>query len=94
MFPTTTFREAYDALIRFKGERADIDYVRTLHLAASTMESTLEAALRLLLDSGVRFDYAAVRDLAAPIKPTIPKLTTPAVPDLGVYDALLVGAIR
>ncbi|MCP4593003.1 MAG: IS21 family transposase, partial [bacterium] len=36
LFPTTTFREAYDALTRFKGERADIHYVRTLHLAAST----------------------------------------------------------
>ncbi len=94
LFPTTTFREAYDALIRFKGERADIDYVRTLHLAASTMESTVEAALRLLLDSGNRFDYAAVRDLAAPVKPTIPELATPEVPDLAVYDALLAEAAR
>lgn len=94
LFPTTTFREAYDALLRFKGERADVDYVRTLHLAASTMESTVEAALRNLLDSGNRFDYAAVRDLAAPVKPTIPKLATPEVPDLGVYDALLVGVAR
>ncbi len=94
LFPTTTFREAYDALTRFKGERADIDYVRTLHLAASTMESTVEAALRLLLDSGDRFDYAAVRDLAAPVKPTIPKLATPDVPDLSVYDTLLVEAVR
>jgi len=94
LFPTTTFREAYDALTRFKGERADIDYVRTLHLAASTMESTVEAALRLLLDSGDRFDYAAVRDLAAPVKPTIPVLATLAAPDLGVYDALLVEAVR
>jgi hypothetical protein len=94
MFPTMTFREAYDALVRFKGERADIDYVRTLHLAASTMESTVEAALRLLLDSGGRFDYAAVRDLAAPVKPVIPELATPEVPDLSVYDSLLVGALR
>jgi hypothetical protein len=94
LFPTTTFREAYDALIRFKGERADIDYVRILHLAASTMESTVEVALRVLLASGDRFDYAAARDLAAPVKPTIPELVTPSVPDLGVYDALLVGAVR
>ena len=41
-----------------------------------------------------RFDYAAVRDLAAPVNPTIPELATPAVPDLRVYDALLVGASR
>ncbi len=94
LFPTTTFREAYDALTRFKGERADIDYVRTLHLAASTMESTVEAALRLLLDRGDRFDYSTVRDVAAPVKPTVPELATPEVPDLAVYDALLVGAPR
>jgi len=94
LFPTTTFREAYDALLRFQGERADIDYVRTLHLAASTLESSVEAALRALLDRGDRFDYAAVRDRAAPVKPTVPELATPVVPDLGTYDALLVGVLR
>ncbi len=39
-----------------------------------------------------RFDYAAVRELAAPAKPTVPELATPEIPDLSVYDALLVGA--
>jgi hypothetical protein len=94
LFPTMTFRCAYDALVRFKGERADIEYVRTLHLAASTMESTVEEALRTLLDRRLPFDYAAVRDLAAPVKPEVPELDTPVVPDLAAYDALLVGAIR
>ncbi len=94
LFPTLTFREAYDALIRFKGERADIDYVRILHLAASTMESSVEAALRLLLEGRDRFDYAAVRDLAAPVRPTVPELATPDVPDLRIYDALLTGTLR
>jgi len=94
LFPTTTFRCAYDALVRFKGERADIEYVRTLHLAASTMESLVEEALRTLLDRRVAFDYVSVRDLAAPIKPAVPVLTTPEVPDLATYDALLVGGVR
>ncbi len=94
LFPTTTFREAYDALKRFKGERADIEYVRTLHLAASTMESTVEEALRTLLDGRASFDYATVRELAAPVKPTIPQLVIPEVPDLQIYDALLAEAIR
>ncbi len=93
LFPTPTFREAYDALCRFRGERADVDYVRTLHLAASTMEATVERALRDLLDRGVRFDYAMLRERAVPQRPTVPVLTTPALPDLRVYDALLV-AIR
>ncbi|MBW2294757.1 MAG: IS21 family transposase [Deltaproteobacteria bacterium] len=94
LFPTTTFRCAYDALVRFKGERADIEYVRTLHLAASTMESLVEEALRTLLDRRVAFDYVSVRDLAAPVKPAVPTLATPEVPDLTAYDALLVGGIR
>lgn len=94
LFPTMTFRCAYDALVRFKGERADIEYVRTLHLAASTMESAVEHALRTLLDRRAPFDYAAVRDLAAPVTPTVPMLATPEVPDLRTYDALLMGATR
>jgi hypothetical protein len=94
LFPTPTFREAYDALCRFRGERADVDYVRTLHLAASTMESVVEQALRALLDAGGRFDYTTVRELAAPITPALPELATPVAPDLRVYDALLAEAVR
>jgi hypothetical protein len=94
LFPTSTFREAYDALCRVRGERADVDYVRTLHLAASTLECTVEQALRELLDGRAPFDYAAVRDRAAPAKPDVPKLMTPEVPDLRVYDALLAEGTR
>jgi hypothetical protein len=36
LFPTLTFRKAYDAL-RARTERADVEYLRILHLAASTM---------------------------------------------------------
>jgi hypothetical protein len=89
LFPTPAFREAYDALCRFRGERADVDYVRILHLAASTMEVLVDRALRDLLDRGVRFDYAMLRELAAPERPNVPVLTSPALPDLRIYDALL-----
>ena len=34
LFPSLTFRAAYDALGRMHGERADVEYVRLLHLAA------------------------------------------------------------
>jgi hypothetical protein len=94
LFPTSTFREAYDALCRFRGERADVDYVRTLHLAASTMECAVEQVLRELLDQRVPFDYATIRELAAPTKPEVPALLTPEVPDLRVYDALLAEATQ
>ena len=69
-----------------------MDYVRTLHLAASTLEYGVERALRELLDQRVPFDYARIRELAAPAKPEVPELVTPDVPDLRVYDALLVEA--
>ena len=49
MFPSMTFRLAYDALREWRGERADVEYVRILHLAAMTMESTVDSALALLL---------------------------------------------
>jgi hypothetical protein len=88
LFPTLVFRRAYDALRRFRGERAEVEYVRVLHLAASTLEVSVEAALVALLDAGEPFDYARVRELAAPVRPAVPSLTTPE-PDLAVYDGLL-----
>src|SRR2546422_1040585 len=42
LFPTTTFRLAYDRLTSSGIQRADRDYVRLLHLAASTSESEVE----------------------------------------------------
>ena len=91
MFPTMTFRLAYDALKRWRGERADVEYVRILHLAATTMESTVDSALALLLEAGEPFDYAMVKELANPAPPRAPVLTLPGTPDLRVYDSLLAG---
>jgi len=89
LFPTPVFRAAYDALCARRGERADIEYVRILHLAASTLEATVERVLAERLASGEAFDYASVRALAAPEKPKVPELAVLAVPDFAVYDALL-----
>ncbi|NIN63885.1 MAG: hypothetical protein GTO63_04050 [Anaerolineae bacterium] len=91
LFPTETFKLAYDALRTWKGERADIEYVRILHLAATTMESDVDRALTALLETGSPFDYQMVRDLAAPSRPQTPQLDSLRPPDLRVYDALLVG---
>ena len=43
-----------------------MEYVRIVHLAATTMEATVDSALSLLLEAGEPFDYAQVRDLAEP----------------------------
>ena len=89
LFPTRQFRLAYDALSQWRGERADVEYVRILHLAATTMEATVDSALALLLETGRPSDYGDVRDLAEPRPPDAPALTLGAQPDLKVYDSLL-----
>ena len=89
LFPTLNFRRAYDALREWRGERADVEYVRILHLAATTMEATVDSALSLLLEAGEPFDYGAVRDLAEPRPPEAPEITLAGQPDLRVYDRLL-----
>jgi hypothetical protein len=89
LFPTPVFRAAYGAFKTFRGERADIEYVRVLHLAASTMQTRVEGALEDLLIEGLPFDYAAVRDRAGPHEPAkVPDVRVPA-PDLAQYDELL-----
>lgn len=79
---------------KWRGERADVEYVRILHLAATTMESEVDHTLAVLLKEGKPFDYLTVRDLSAPATPQVPQLTTLGAPDLRLYDALLVGGAR
>jgi hypothetical protein len=88
LFPTLTFRKTYDAL-RARSERADVEYLRILHLAASTMEKPVEEALVAMLDAGDTISFDAVRDRVAPVRPVVPVLDIPA-PDLSAYDRLLV----
>jgi hypothetical protein len=89
LFPSLTFRRAYDALRAYLPERADAHYVRLLHLAASTAESQVEAALGLLLDQGNIPTFDSVRDLVrTPGPQRVPELSAPVL-DLSTYDQLL-----
>jgi hypothetical protein len=89
LFPTLAFRRAYDALSEgWPSHKADLEYVRVLHLAASTMESEVEQALELLLEAGTRPTSEQVRALVAPKRPEIPDLGVGQV-DLAEYDHLL-----
>jgi len=90
LFPSLVFRRAYDTLRDARGERADVDYVRILHLAASTGQARVEQVLGEFLDRGERLDFLAVKAQIAPEKATIPVVHIPP-PDLGVYDRLLAG---
>lgn len=88
LFPSLVFRRAYDALRARRGDRADVEYVRILHLAASTHEATVERALAQVLARDEAFDYATVKALAKPEEPPVPELHIGA-PDLTHYDLLL-----
>src|SRR5260370_13444324 len=53
LFPTLTFRRTYDALaVKHPARGADLEYLRILHLPASTMESMYEAAFQRFLKEG------------------------------------------
>lgn len=89
LFPTLVFRRAYDALQQAAAQRADREYVRLLHLAASRSESEVETALTWLLDQQRVPTFDTVRDLLQP--PTlaaVPAITAPVL-DFQVYDRLL-----
>jgi hypothetical protein len=87
-FPTLVFRRAYDALLERNERSADIEYLRILQLAATTMESTVEAAIETLLGEGKVPDFAAVERRAVPQAMSCPELEVKE-PDLALYDELL-----
>jgi hypothetical protein len=89
LFPTLTFRRAYDALAAaLTGWDANVDYLRILHLAASTMEADVEAAVDLLLEQKAVPRIERVKALVSPSTPEVPSMPAYEV-DLAGYDALL-----
>jgi hypothetical protein len=88
LFPSLVFRRAYDVLRSRLGERADTEYVRILHLAASRGAVGVEQALCAFLEGGERFDAERVQKMVEPQRPELPVVTV-ARPDLRFYDALL-----
>ena len=93
LFPTLTFRTAYDALCAQHPSRADREYVRLLHLAASTSEADVEAALTLVLEQHLVPTFDRVRDLVRDPTPLAVPTLTPPVLDFALYDGLLTGEV-
>jgi len=94
LFPTTTFRQAYDRLMSGGGDRADREYVRILHLAATTSETEVETALQIVLEEHKPPSFLTVRDLVqVPTMRTVPALSTPEL-NLASYDQLIPSARR
>ena len=91
MFPSLVFRRAYDAIqTPHHGLKGDLEYLRILHHAASTIEADVEAALTLLLAEGKPITAEAVKALVSVTtgRIEVPELAPQPV-DLGAYDALL-----
>ncbi len=89
LFPTLTFRRAYDTLLERSQKWADLEYVRILHLAATTMQCEVEAALAALLGAGDVPDYERVKARVQPTELLAPPPVHVPQPDLRDYDALL-----
>jgi hypothetical protein len=90
MFPSLVFRQAYDAIqTPHHGTKGDLEYLRILHLAASTMEADVATALALLQAEGKTITAAAVKALVmTPTSIDVPLLIARPV-DLVAYDALI-----
>lgn len=89
LFPNLVFRRTYDRLQEQKpGRTGDIEYLRILHLAASTMESTVTEVLEETLSGGKIPNADAVKARVSPAVPVIPEMARPEV-RLEEYDALL-----
>lgn len=90
MFPSMTFRRAYDALCEGLGAgyHADVNYLRILHHAAAESESEVEIALTVLLDEGDLPLSDSVKELVQPAKPETPEME-PFKAELTEYDELL-----
>jgi transposase InsO family protein len=90
LFPSLTFRRAYDALCNTygNGTKADSHYLRILHQAAAVNETDVEAALELMLSERIVPDADRVKVLVCPQTVETPELV-PYKADLGEYDALL-----
>lgn len=89
MFPSVTFRRAYDSIhTPHRGLKGDVEYLRILHLAATTVEHDVEAALQLLLADKQTLTADRVKELVRVELPIIPQLAVLEV-DLSGYDCLL-----
>ena len=89
LFPSLRFRQAYDRLQTALPAQADREYLRILHLAASTSESEVDRALASFLESGTVPTSEALRSLVQIPRPLVVPELAPVVLDLRPYDQLL-----
>ncbi len=91
LFPTLIFRRAWEELDRrYAPRRADLAYLRILHLAAHHLECDVAAALETLLAGDEGWNDTDVARLLEVETAIVPMMEQPVV-QLHVYDQLLTG---
>jgi len=92
LYPSVTYRRAYDALVAQQSVRADREYVRILKQAAQEGEERVAEGLSQLLSAGRPISEQAVRTLLGKDTPLsiAAEVQVPPV-DLRSYDSLLEG---
>lgn len=90
MFPRLIFRQSWDQLNQWYSPRkADLIYLRILHLAARTLECDVADALGWLLTNATHWDETDVEErIGAQPAVAVPQLA-PVLIDLKPYDQLL-----
>jgi transposase len=90
LYPTLTFRRAYDALLAAEPTRADKEYVHLLHLVSREGEQAVGKVLEELLQSRQPISVLAVEArLGKPAPSARAALVEVAAVDLRQYDGLL-----
>lgn len=94
LFPSSVFRRSYDALHdALETRKADGEYLRSLNLAAKTMESDVEVALAELLNEGELPLADRVKARVAPEAVDMPEIAVLSV-ELDEYDGLLADVVN
>lgn len=89
LFPSLIFRRAWEELDRcYAPRRADLTYLRILHLAARHLECDVAVALSTLMAGDVAWGDADVGRMLRVETAVVPMMTQPVV-QLHVYDQLL-----
>jgi len=90
LYPSTTFRVAYDVLKKDNPNTANKKYLQILHLAAKQSEVGVEQALELLLNERRSISADAVREMLETENEieAIPEIQMPEI-DLQAYDRFL-----
>ncbi len=89
LFPTTTFRLAYDDLRTHHPGSSDPQYLQILYLAAKESQDKVQQALDSLIRKGKRITALAIKEALESEQPPAPYDTHVDTVDLAGYDNLI-----